>query len=146
MGRSLGQVSLVQVTASSRWTTTVPKQSRNGIARIGPPLLMRHLKRRMSAPNRGVTGSTDQNNEVLRTAFQVSSNAHARAAHEQQPNTLTYFLAASVLEGHAPGEVEHVTRPELTVIAVRRLMQVVRVGHTEATHTEWAVRRSCEPE
>jgi hypothetical protein len=35
--RSLGQESLEQVTASPRWTKTVPKHSGNGKVRIVPP-------------------------------------------------------------------------------------------------------------
>jgi hypothetical protein len=36
MGRSLGQVSLVQVTASSRWTPTIPEHSNSDVVRMLP--------------------------------------------------------------------------------------------------------------
>jgi hypothetical protein len=106
-------VSLVQVTASSRWTTTVPKHSLDGIARIVPPLDA-SLQTQVLAPNRGVTGSTDQNNRVLRTAFPVSSEFHCPYHWYQQPNTLAYFLAGSMLAGHA---LASGTPHEKTVVA-----------------------------
>jgi hypothetical protein len=82
MGRSLGQVSSVHATASSRWTPTVPEHSDNGKARIVPP-------RRESR----TTGRSTMDNVCPRNSYALFSsqqqNAPLHSLKEVTRNTVT---------------------------------------------------------
>jgi hypothetical protein len=89
---SLRQESLVQVTASPRWTTTVPRHSGNGIACIVPPLDMSHRPGGAAPNGAGIDSLVQSNRHSRRPPLAPSEYSRPPATREQQQNRLAYFL------------------------------------------------------
>ena len=74
---SVGQMSLVQVTTSFRWTTTIPRHSGNGIARTIPPENQLLHSTGTSCPERHKSGSTGPSRTTEHSS-RYRQNAHVR--------------------------------------------------------------------
>ena len=136
MGRFVGQVSSVQVTASSRWTPTVPEHSNNDVLRIVPPVVepisqqggrLFRAARRYETPERPDHPSTSDGPSCRQNAHAplllVKNNRTGSRISSETSRARTHALTNTITSHVGDG-----------------VYNVCRACSTAVNHFEWAER------